>query len=246
VRGLLEGKVALVTGASRGIGRAISLRLSLEGIKIVLVARGQKELKEVEMMIKEKGGEALSVVCDATREDEVKKCVQIALDEFGRVDFLINNVGVFPPELRKGLEEVTMKEWSFMIDVNLTSAFIFTREVLPLMKRQRSGYIVNISSMAGVKVSGKNRSVYSTPKFGLMGLTMATLHEAIDYGIRVTAICPGIVKTEFQPPERLKKYGEDVLMPEDVAETVLFLLKLPGRVIIPEIHLIPIVQKEYL
>jgi NAD(P)-dependent dehydrogenase (short-subunit alcohol dehydrogenase family) len=219
------GKTAIVTGGGSGIGLAIARALVAAGVNVVLasrrsdlVSRGARELSALGP------GKAVAAVCDLRKRGDPVSVVAAARREFSSVDILINNAGLGGPS---SIAECTDEEWERIIETNLTGAFRMTREVLPAMIAQRSGYIINISSQAG-KHGYANAGPYCASKFGLVGLTEALQAEVREQGIIVHALCPAIV--QVPPPATGAEVREDVLQVEDLASTVMFLLSQPRRV----------------
>jgi NAD(P)-dependent dehydrogenase (short-subunit alcohol dehydrogenase family) len=219
--GELTGQVALVTGASRGIGRAIALALAAAGLDLGLAARGQEALQAVAGEVRALGCRCVAVATDVGEPAEVDRLVTRVLAELGRVDILVNNAGV---GARGTVEESAVEDWQRVLATNLTGPYLCSRAVLPAMRRQGGGAIVNISSGAG-KTGYAGMAAYCASKFGLMGFTEALAAEVGDLGIKVSTICPGTTVTEFggRPPKR--QAGVKVLLPEDVASAVVYLLR---------------------
>ena len=218
--GKLTGKVALVTGASAGIGRASALALAQEGANLVLTARRQERLDELTTAIQQAGSKAISIVGDATDKDMAPRCVDAAIKTFGTLDILINNVGVGN---YKNLVDTSATEYDEMMDTNVRSTFLFTRYAVPHMILQRSGTILMISSMAGV-YGFAGEAVYCATKFAQVGFAQALDKELRPFGIKVGVICPGGVKTEFalgkgRTEQSVSTSG--MLEPEDVAAAVI-------------------------
>lgn len=216
----LQGKVAIITGASAGIGRASALALAGEGASLVLTARRKDRLETLAQEIARLGGKAAIVTGDAREEDTALRTVQAAQDTFGRIDILINNTGVGN---YKNLVDTSAAEYDEMMDTNVRSTFVFTRHAVPVMKRQKSGTILMISSMAGVYGFG-GEAVYCMTKFAQVGFAQALDRELRESGIKVGAICPGGVKTEFALGKGRTEEGvrqSNMLDPEDVAAVVL-------------------------
>lgn len=215
----LEGKVVLITGASAGIGRASALALAQEGANMVLTARRQERLAELETAVQQVGGKAVSVVGDATEEAIAQQCVTTARETFGTLDILINNVGVGN---YKNLVDTSVAEYDELMDTNVRSTFLFTRYAVPVMINQGSGTILMISSMAGI-YGFAGEAVYCATKFAQIGFAQALDKELRPHGIKVGAICPGGVKTEFalgkgRTEQSVAKSG--MLNPEDVASAI--------------------------
>lgn len=218
--GKLAGKVALITGASAGIGRASALALAQEGANMVLTARRQERLEELETAVQQAGGRAVSVVGDATEEEMAQRCVAAAIQTFGTLDILINNVGIGN---YKNLVDTSAAEYDELMNANVRSTFLFTRHTVPVMINQGSGTILMISSMAG-KYGFPGEAVYCATKFAQVGFAQALDKELRPHGIKVGVICPGGVKTEFalgkgRTEQSVAQSG--MLDPEDVASAVI-------------------------
>ena len=218
--GKLAGKVALVTGTSAGIGRASALALAQEGANMVLTARRQERLDELETAVQQAGGKAISVVGDSTEEETAQRCVTAATQTFGALDILINNVGIGN---YKNLVDTSAAEYDELMDTNVRSTFLFTRHTVPVMINQGSGTILMISSMAGI-YGFAGEAIYCATKFAQVGFAQALDKELRPHGIKVGAICPGGVKTEFAlgKGRTEKSVAESgMLDPEDVAGAVI-------------------------
>ena len=216
----LAGKVALITGASAGIGRASAIALAGEGASLVLTARRGERLDGLVSLVKEAGGDTTTVVGDAREEEVAQQAVAAAKNTFGSLDILINNVGVGN---YKNLVDTSAQEYDEMMDSNMRSTFLFTRYAVPVMIEQGAGTILLISSMAGV-YGFAGEAVYCATKFAQVGFAQALDKELRPHGIKVGAICPGGVKTEFalgkgRTEQTLAESG--MLEPEDVAGVVL-------------------------
>jgi len=219
----LAGKVAIVTGAGRGIGRAIALALSRAGARVALAARSEPELRAVAEEIGREQGEALVVSTDLTRDEDVERLVSRTLDAWGSIDFLINNAGwgKTGPVVNGRVED-----WDRTFQVNLRAPMILSRLVLPTLMKKKEGAIINISSISG-KTGQANTAAYSASKFGLIGFSESLFEEVREYGIKVAVILPGFVDTPMIPAtKRLER--SKMIRPEDIAETVLFVLSCPG------------------
>ena len=215
----LAAKVVLITGASAGIGRASALALAQEGANLVLTARRKERLSELEAAVQQMGGKAISVVGDATEEAIAKQCVTAATEAFGTLDILINNVGVGN---YKDLVDTSAAEYDELMDTNVRSTFLFTRYAVPVMIHQSSGTILMISSMAGI-YGFAGEAVYCATKFAQIGFAQALDKELRPHGIKVGAICPGGVKTEFALGKGRTEQSvaeSHMLDPEDVASAV--------------------------
>ena len=214
----LKDKVALVTGASSGIGRACARALASEGAKLVLTARRKDRLDALEQ---ELGAASVAVVPgDAREEKTAVAAIRAAVNAFGRLDILVNNAGAGN---YKKLADTSAAEYDELMDTNVRTTFLFTRHAVPVMVKQRSGTILMISSMAGVYGFG-GEAVYCMTKFAQVGFAQALDRELRESGIKVGVICPGGVKTEFAIGRGRTESGvaaSDMLDPEDVAAVVL-------------------------
>ena len=218
---MLNGKVAIVTGGGRNIGRAIAYRLHEEGCNVVVCARTQEEIDHTAGVIQEQGGRAFAVACDVSKEKDVARVMEAALKFFGRVDFLVNNAGNY---LTKPLEESTAEDFDDLVNANLRGAFLFSKAALPELKKVESGRIVNLSSLFGV-IPGADVSLYSAVKAGLIGFSKALARELHADGINVNAVCPGAVNTETEIELDETRHGLGrILLPRDVADLVCYLL----------------------
>ena len=189
----LAGKVALITGASAGIGWASAIALAGEGASLVVTARRQERLDTLASQVKDLGSEATTIVGDAREEETAQKAVAAAVENYGSLDILINNVGVGN---YKNLIETSANEYDEMMDANMRSTFLFTRYAVPVMIEQKAGTILMISSMAGV-YGFAGEAVYCATKFAQVGFAQALDNELRLHGIKVGVVCPGGVKTEF-------------------------------------------------
>ena len=192
----LEGKVAVVTGGSRGLGRAMAVALAQEGCKIAIVGRDQKMLAETASLCAEAGSEGVAFAADVTSEADVAQLGKDVIAKFGRVDILVNNAGI---NIRKNIDEFTLDEWNSVLNTNLTSAFLLCRAFVPSMKGKGWGRILNMTSiMSHVSLGG--RGAYSSSKAALLGLTKALAMELAPEGICVVGISPGPFATEMNIP----------------------------------------------
>jgi NADP-dependent 3-hydroxy acid dehydrogenase YdfG len=228
----LSGKVAIVTGAGRGIGKAIAGALAAEGAHVVLASRTADEIESVAAAIRAAGGSATPVPSDITDEGQVARLIGDALRINGSVDILVNNagIGVFKPVV-----SMEVSEFDAMWNVNMRGVFLATRAVLPSMIRSGSGAIVNIASLAG-KNTFKGGAGYGATKWALRGFAGSLMLEVREHNIRVVTICPGSVYTSFS---RGGKKGAQITQPEDVASAVIFSVTAPARSMFSEIDLRP-------
>lgn len=223
---LLKDKTALITGAGRGIGRAVALAFAGQGCSVALVARTRGELEEVAAEISTLKGRALVLPCDVADPGVVQEAAEKALNAFGRVDILVNNAGY---ACFKPIWELSLEEWRRSLDVNLTSAFLFCRALLPHMMERRSGRIINMSSVTGLKALPE-QGAYCAAKHALNGWTKSLALELRPYNIAVHAVCPGGVDTRFSREAMPHRDKSGWMQPEDIAHTVLHLATLSPRV----------------
>jgi len=194
--GKLAGRTAVITGASKGLGKAMALALAAEGAGVALVSRDLKQLELVAAEIAAAGGEAAAFAADVTSEDQVRGVERGVLERFGRVNILINNAGV---NVRKPVEEFTMEEWRYVMDTNVTAAFLLCRSFVPSMKGQGYGRILNLTSIMS-HVSLPHRIAYATSKTALLGMTRTLALELAPDAITVNGISPGPFGTEMNRP----------------------------------------------
>lgn len=227
----LKGKNALITGAGKGIGKAVALALAAEGTNLILLARTKSDLEKLADEIKPFGVKTLIVTADIADIKSVNEAVGKAIAEFKTIDILINNAGI--GKFGKFME-LTPEEFEQIIKVNLMGVYYATRAVLPGMIDQQSGDIVNISSTAGLKGAALT-SAYSASKFAVIGLTESLMQEVRKHNIRVTALTPSTVATNMAKDLNLTDGNPDrVMQPEDVAELIVAQLKLNKRVFIKD------------
>jgi NAD(P)-dependent dehydrogenase (short-subunit alcohol dehydrogenase family) len=232
----LAGHAALITGASRGIGRGIAEALAGEGAQVILAARDEAELARVAEGIEKAGGNALPLRCDVTSEEEVTGVVKAAIAKLGRVDMLVNNAGV---GVRGKIDEIAVEDWDRGFAVNLRGVFLMTRAVVPHMREIGGGHIVNISSVAGL-VANPGISAYNATKFGLMGFSEALMLELRHDHIKVTTICPGSTDSYFSGQQG-QAGRENFLTIDDVAHTVTEVLATAPNSLISQVHIRPLI-----
>ncbi len=215
----LKDKIALVTGASRGIGYASSLALAKEGATIVATARTKKDLDALALAIEKGGGKAKAITCDVTKSADVSACVKQAVDAFGRIDILVNNAGIggYRPFL-----DWTEEDYDRIMAVNAKSTWLFSKEVIPHMLKQGGGNIVNLSSVAGLQ-GYPSEGIYCMSKFAQVALAQSLDREFFQKNIKVSLVCPGGVETHFAIGDGRTEGGANMKgfsTAEDVAEAV--------------------------
>jgi serine 3-dehydrogenase (NADP+) len=238
----ISGQVAVIVGASSGIGRAAAVLFAREGSKVVAAARREDRLQSLkDEMAREQ--RAITVRrADASVVEDMQQLARETLQQFGRIDILVVASGINTPD--RSMERLTPQIWDSLIDVNLNGAFYATHAILPSMRSVGSGHLIYVSSVSGVMadVSG---AAYQASKRGVIGLAHAIRMEEKKNGIRTSVICPGLVDTELLEKRPVKPSPEELaraLQPEDVAETILHVAKLPPRASIPELLLMPASQ----
>src|SRR5436190_3248745 len=230
--GDFTGKVAFVTGAASGIGRAAALAFAREGASVVCADVSEQGNQQTARMIEEEGGRALAVRCDVTRSEDVKAALDKAMEAFGRLDFAFNNAGI-EPRKPAPTAEYEEEEWNRIIDINLRGVFLCLKHEIPLVLKQGGGAIVNTSSGAGV-IGIKGSPAYTAAKHGVIGLTRAAALDYAGQKIRVNAVCPGYIDTPMMgrftggtPEGRAKVTSEEPIgrmgRPEEIASAVRWL-----------------------
>jgi len=230
---LLEGKVAIVTGASRGIGRAISVALAQETATIVLAARSIQQLQITAEQVTKAGGEARIVHVELTEEQSIRNLIQVTGEKLGRLDILVNNAGVTHSA---ELEQTSTEDWQRCISINARAPFILCREALPLLKKSKAAHIINISSVVGVK-GYPLQSAYTASKHALRGMTISLAEELRGSNIRVHLLCPGGVDTDMVDSVRPDIAKDELIQPEEIAELVLYLVTHKGNAVMDELRI---------
>jgi NAD(P)-dependent dehydrogenase (short-subunit alcohol dehydrogenase family) len=216
----LEGKVALVTGASKGIGKAVAAAYAREGARVFVCARNEVQLNRAVSELRAAGGEVYGTAADVGNADDVKRLVRAAQQRCGAIQILVNNASLLGP--RSPIVEYPISDWDDVIRVNLTGPFLVTREALQLMIPRRDGSIINVSS--GVGRRGRGRwGAYSASKFGLEGLTQLTADEVRELGIRVNALNPGPTRTEMRAAANPEEDPLTLPAPEEITEAFVYL-----------------------
>ena len=216
----MSEKVVLITGASKGIGKAIAEEAGKKNI-VSLFSRSEKELKSISETLNKQGSKSIFFVGDIKNELDIKNAVQKTIDTYGRIDVLINNAGI---GYFKEISEFSYQEFDEIQKVNLYGTFLFSKYVSSYMIKAKSGYIINISSVAGLN-GFKTGTAYSASKFAINGFTESLREDLKQYGIGVSVVCPGSVATGFGGLDEKKQQGKDYMLePEDVARTVQYLI----------------------
>ena len=230
--GIFEGKVALVTGASSGIGRAAALAFGREGASVVVAARRSLEGEETAQMIKENGGEAIFIKADVTKASEVESLINQTVERYGRLDCAFNNAGISAPSLAL-TADLSEQEWDSVTETNLKGVWLCLKYEIPIMLKQGGGAIVNMSSILGLVGTSLGVSPYIASKHAIIGLTKAAALEYARQGVRVNVVCPGFVETGLIEVVTNQPGAEDLLVaahpvgrigqPREIADAVTWL-----------------------
>jgi NADP-dependent 3-hydroxy acid dehydrogenase YdfG len=243
----ISGKVVVITGASSGIGESTARLLASHGAKVVLGARRKERIDAVTSDIRNAGGSAIGIRADVTQRDQVEALIAAAMREHERIDVLVNNSGIMPIAHMSALR---VDEWDRMIDVNIRGLLYGVAAVLPIMQRQKAGHIVNLASVAGLRVFAPGGTVYSATKFAVRAITEGLRRESREHNIRTTLISPGVVSTEL--PESTsdaatRQYVKDlyrIAIPvESISRTIAYAIEQPAEVEISEIVIRPTAQE---
>jgi NADP-dependent 3-hydroxy acid dehydrogenase YdfG len=241
---ILGGRVALITGASSGIGAATALQLGNAGARVALAARRSDRLRELTERIRHAGGEATAITADVADQASAEQLVATVVERFGKLDLLVNNAGVM---MLAPFAEGAPADWRRMVEVNLLGLFYTTRAALPHLKRAGGGHVVNVSSVAG-RIGFPMAAVYTATKFGVVGFSEALRKETLAQKTRVTVIEPGAVATELvehlsdsASKERIQEWQASMrqLQSEDIAQAILYAVTQPDRVNVNEILVRP-------
>jgi 3-oxoacyl-[acyl-carrier protein] reductase len=231
---ILEGKVALITGAGRGIGKAIAFLLAESGCRVVLAARSTAQLEEVQKEIERNGGAARIVATDLARDSDLENLAAESRRVWGNIDFLINNAGWGK---RAPVARLKVEDLDQTLRVNLRAPMLLAKHLVPAMIEKGQGAVINIGSVSG-KSGEANGSAYSASKFGLLGFTQSLYEEVREHGIKVAVILPGFVDTPLIPPNRQLDRSK-MIQAEDVAQSVLYVLTSPATCCPVEITIRP-------
>ena len=221
--GSLEGKVAIVTGAGRGIGKAVSVALARAGCRVVLAARTREQIETVQLEIISQGGHALALPADLTVDEDIQRLVEESQAKWGAVDILINNAGWGK---RAPVVSANLTDWDQTFRLNLRAPMVLAKALLPNMIAKGEGAVINIGSVSG-KTGEANGAAYSASKFGLIGFTQSLYEEVREHGIKVAVILPGFVDTPLIPPNRQLDRSK-MIQADDIAQIVLFVLTSPA------------------
>jgi serine 3-dehydrogenase len=238
----LSGQVAVIIGASSGVGRAAAVLFAREGVNVVAAARREDRLQSLKDELAREQRDITVRPADASNAKDMQQLAQAALEKFGRIDILVFASGTNTPD--RAMERLTPEIWNSLIDTNLNGAFYATHAILPSMRKAGSGHLIYISSISGLlpDVSG---AAYQASKRGVLGLAHAIRMEEKQNGIRTCAICPGLINTELLEKRPVKPSPEvlaKALQAEDIAEVVLFVAKLPAHASVPEMQVMPTFQ----
>lgn len=235
----MKNKVAIITGASRGIGRSIALNLANNNYSVAVVARSAEELGQVEAEINKIGGSVISIVADISEECGSTKVVGEVMNHFGRVDLLVNNAGIgtFKPAT-----EITASEWEKVMNVNVKGTFLLSKEAVIAMKKQGSGHIITIASDVS-KRTFETGSLYCASKYAQDAFCTALRKEVRQFGIKVSVVYPGLVDTYFHGGFPGEEANKNWLKPDDISEAVLYIAQAPKHVVIDELMIHPFEQE---
>jgi 3-oxoacyl-[acyl-carrier protein] reductase len=233
----IKGRVALVTGASKGIGRAIAVALAKEGAQVAVSARSRDLLQEVANEIRAQGTDAFAFRGDMSMEEDIEAFVKKTVDKLGRLDILVNNAGV--GRFNKVIDFST-NDWDDLFNLNVRGMFIATRESLPHLRKAKESVIINLASLAG-KNAFKTGAGYAATKYAVLGFTRCLMLEERENGVRVFAVCPGSVATSFfeSHPDVSQSRLDNMLRAEDVADSVVHMIRLPQRALLSELDIRP-------
>ncbi len=236
--GGLDGKIALVTGANRGIGKGIARGLAREGASLVITARGAEDLERTAAELSGAGVTVIPIAGDVSDETHVDRLFQGAMDRFGRLDILVNNAGAFDGA---PLDEFPTEAWNRVIGVNLTAPFLCTRVAMRIMKRQGGGRIINVASISAQRVR-PNSAAYSASKHGVWGLTQVTALEGRDHGIAASCLYPGNTLIERNQRGEGVNAQEPMMSVDELAQAAVWMALLPPHVTMLEATVLPIQQ----
>ena len=234
----MQDNVAIVTGASRGVGKSLATYLAKLGYFVILVARNEKLLGKVSTEIHENGGKSVFFAIDVSNSSQVELCVDKIIDKYGRIDLLLNNAAI----LKRGTTELPDEEIDELLKINLNGAIYVAKYVAVHMKKQRNGYIINITSLGG-KFAASFSGIYAASKFGLSGFSESLSKEMSLYNVKVTNICPSMIATEMAKGRKFKL--DQMIQLDDIKKTVGYLLSLSNNAVPTEILIscLPLIKK---
>jgi NADP-dependent 3-hydroxy acid dehydrogenase YdfG len=238
----LKDQVVVIVGASSGIGRAAAVLFAREGAKVVAAARREDRLQALKQELAKEQCEITVRTADASQPSDMQQLAQDTLAQFGRIDVLVFASGINIRD--RAMNRLTPELWNSVVEINLNGSFYATHAVLPSMRKAGAGHLIYISSISGV-ITDVSGAAYQASKRGVLGMAHAIRLEEKQNNIRTSVICPGLVDTELLEQRPVKPSPEilaQALQPEDVAETILFVAKLPPRAAVPELHLMPTLQ----
>ena len=236
--GQLDGKVTIITGGGTGVGKGIARAFAREGAKLIIASRSSQNLECIASELRSGGATVAVAPTDVTEEAQVISLFERTMEEFGRLDVLVNNSGVFDGG---PLEELSLETWQRVLDVNLTGAFLCSREAMKIMKRQREGRIINIGSISA-QVPRMNSAPYAATKHGLVGLTKSTALEGRAFGVVASCLHPGNVVTERRAGSDDPMDQEPMMTSDDLAMTAVAMAALPPYVNMLEAVVLPVTQ----
>ena len=244
--GSLQGRVIIVTGASTGMGRAIAVGMAAEGATLGLVARTKEKLEETASLARITGAEVMTFPGDVSQNECAKRVVSTMVERFGRVDVLVNNAGT--NTFHRNFSDTAVADWHLVVETNLTGAFLFTRHVLPPMRKAGKGQIINISSGAGLAPSAPSGVAYSASKHAIHSLTGSLNLEERRHGIKACVIAPGETDTpnlDLRPRPPAEADLAKMLTPEDIAKVVIYVASQPEHVSVELVVINPTIRRNY-
>ncbi|MDC3413598.1 SDR family oxidoreductase [Aquibacillus sp. 3ASR75-11] len=236
---MLNDQVAIITGASRGIGKEIAKQLASKGVRLAILGSSEDIFKTKDEIEKEGSGNILAFRSDVAKENEVDHVVEATKNAYGRVDILINNAGI---GMFKKVEDVTVEEWKNTFEINVQGVFLCVKAVLPIMKKQQFGTIITVSSDVARYTIADKGTLYTSTKYAVQGFMGSLLQEVRKDGIRVGTINPGMVDTYFADTKQGEEKKADWLKVGDIAEAVVYMASAPKHMQIDELHLHPLIQ----
>ncbi len=231
-------KVSIISGASRGIGRAVAVKLAQEGHFVILLARNAEEIGELEFEIDQSGGKAMAIATDIAHETQINAAIAQVVDQFGRIDNVINNAGI---GVFKDAEMISSEDWTSVMDVNVKGSFMLTKAAIPYMKAAKNGHIVGIASDVSKRTFAQG-SLYCASKYAQDAFFGALRREVRSFNIKVSVVYPGLVDTYFHEGDPGQPHRVTYLQPNDIAAAVSYILEAPAHVVVDELMLHPMSQ----